>query len=159
MQEVFFVTDLRSGSREPFGPRQPGLRGGLLRLSQWLLTILTVICIWPGVMLAFTAVTEYFPLLRGGPAPTGSDMLRQGAWLAWAALLVLTGLRVSGQWYRWPAFYPVAAAYGVLAWLTFPDASDPVGRCIVQLMAAVAAALCLLHAVWSLCERKKYENP
>lgn len=29
------MTDLRSGPREPFGPRQPGVWGGVLRFVLW----------------------------------------------------------------------------------------------------------------------------
>lgn len=144
------MTDLRSAPRNPFGPRQPGMWGGLLRAAQWGLTVLTVICMWPAVMLFFTALTDFLPLLRGGSLPHASTLRIHGAWCLWTALLILTGLRISGQWFRWWAFLPVAAAYGVLAAKVMPDAADPVGRCIWLLMLIVAVVQVLLHAVWSL---------
>lgn len=148
------MTDLRDGPRVPFGPRQPGLRGTLLRVCQWGLAIITVICLWPAVMMVFATVLEFLPKGGSWRMPPTSTLLIDGTWCLWCLLLVTTALRLSGYGYRWWGFYPNVLAYSVLASQTFPDASDPVGQCIVQLMAAVVAAQSLLHALWSLCERK-----
>lgn len=146
------MSDLRSGPREPFGPRQPGIWGGLLRFSQWGLAIITVICMWPGIMMAFTAVTDYFPLLRGGSRPPVSTMLIHGTWLTWAALLVLTAVRLAYGKFSWWASFLVTAACAALAFCAVPDASDRLGLCIWQLMLGVAGTQVLLHALWNTCE-------
>ena len=149
------MADLRSRSREPFGPRQPGVWGALLRFSQWALVIIIVVCLWPGVMLALSAVLDGFMLLRDAATPAPQELLRWGDWLTWAVLLVMTGLRVTGQWYRWWAFMPVAAANAALMLCTKPDAvKDPEGVYIWQLMLGVTVAQCLLHGLWSLCARR-----
>ena len=147
------MTDLRSRPREPFGPRQPGIWGGMLRFSQWSLTIITVICIWPGIMMAFTAVMDCFLLLRGGSRPLVSTMLIHGMWLTWAALLVLTAVRLAYGKFSWWAFAPVTVACAALALRVIPGAADPVGLCIWQMMLGVAGAQVLLHGLWSLSAR------
>ena len=142
--------DLRSGFRQPFGPRQPGMWGSLIRFCQWGLTIITVICIWPGVILFISALTDFFPLLRGEPLPPASTLMIYGTWCLWAALLILTAVRLSYGRFRWWVFVPVAAGYVTLATCVMPDASDPEGVCIWQLMLGVAGAQCVLHGLWSL---------
>lgn len=141
--------DLRNRGREPFGPLQPGLWGKLMRGCQWGLTIITVICMWPGVMLIFTAAMD---LITEG-MPEGNTLLIRATWCLWGLLLVLTALRLSGYGYRWWGFFPNALAWAALASQSYPGAWDNVGQCIVQLMAAVMAAQCLLHGLWSLSER------
>ena len=101
------MSDLRSGPREPFGPRQPGVWGGVLRFSQWILTIITVICIWPGMMLAFTAVTS----LLTEKSPGLNTLLINASWGLWGLLLLATALRLSGYGYRWWGFFPNALAW------------------------------------------------
>lgn len=141
--------DLPRRGREPFGPLQPGLWGRLLRMAQWGLTIITVICIWPGVMLVFTAAVS---LLTEGMPEANTQLINAG-WCLWGLLLVLTALRLSGYGYRWWGFFPNALAWAALASGIRLDPWDVEGRCIVQLMAAVVAAQCLLHALWSLSGR------
>ena len=148
------MTDLRNRPREPFGPRQPGLRGGLLRLCQWGLAIITVICIWPGAMLVLTSVVS----LLTEKSPGLNTQLINASWCLWGLLLVLTALRLSGYGYRWWGFFPNALAWAVLESQVHLDPWDIEGRCIVQLMAAVVAAQCLLHALWSLCGRKAEDD-
>ena len=152
------MTDLRSGPREPFGPRQPGVWGGVLRLCQWVLAIITVVCIWPGVMLVLTAVTDFMPLLRGGTLPPVSTLLIHAEWVVWAALLVMTAVRLSYGKFRWWVFAPVAAAHGALAFRVMPDAADPVGRCIWLIMLGVTGVQVLLHGLWSLSARMQQKH-
>lgn len=147
------MTDLRNQPREPFGPRQPGLAGGVLRLCQWGLAIITCICLWPGVMMSLSVVLDFLPKEGSWRMPPTSTLLIDGTWCLWGLLLMLTALRLSGYSYRWWGFYPNVLAYSALASQTFPDASDPVGQCIAWLMSAVVVALCLLHGLWSLSER------
>lgn len=142
------MTDLRSGPREPFGPRQPGIWGGLLRFSQWSLTIITVICIWPGMMLVLTSVTS----LLTEKSPGLNTLLINASWSLWGLLLLATALRLSGYEYRWWGFFPNALAWAVVESQVYLAPWDVEGRCIVQLMAAVVAAQCLLHALWSLAQ-------
>lgn len=142
------MTDLRSGPREPFGPRQPGVWGGVLRFSQWSLTIITVICIWPGMMLALTSVTS----LLTEKSPGLNTLLINASWSLWGLLLLATALRLSGYGYRWWGFFPNALAWAAVESQVYLAPWDVEGRCIVQLMAAVVAAQCLLHALWSLAQ-------
>lgn len=140
--------DLRNRFREPFGPMQPGLRGTLLRMSQWALTILTVLLAWPAVIMV---VTVFLPT-GGGFRGSMEDWLAAACWLTGAATLLLTGLRVSGKWWRWWAFLPVAIAAAALA-LT-GDPGDPEGVAIRQMLFGLPVLLTALHGLWSLCERK-----
>ena len=149
------MRDLRSRPREIFGPRQPGAWGGMLRFAQWTLGIITVVCIWPGAMFAFTVLLDGYGFIRDAATPPVSEMLRYGAWLTWAALVMMTGLRVSGQWYRRWAFMPVAAANAALLLFIVPDgAKDPLGMCLWQLMLGVTVAQCLMHGLWSLAQHR-----
>lgn len=145
------MTDLHNRPSDPFGPLQPGLRGTLLRLVQWALTVLTVILAWPAVMTVFTAVTILLP--KGGAfRVSAADWLAIARWLTGAATLLLTGLRVSGKWWRWWSFAPVAIAAAALA-LT-GDPGDLEGVAVQQLLFGVPVLLAALHALWSLCDRK-----
>ena len=154
--------DLRQRPQHPFGPRQPGVCGGLLRLSQWELTVITAVCIWPGAMLLLTALTSLIPLNEGWRMPEASTLLIYGTWCLWAALLVLTALRLSYGWFRWWAVVPVVANYAVLASRVMPDAADSLGLCIWQLMIGVTFLQSLFHTLWSLCGKtysKTEESP
>lgn len=145
------MTDLRNLPSDPFGPLQPGLRGGLLRMAQWALTILTVILAWPAVMTVFTAVTILLP--RDGMfRVSAEEWLTIARWLTGAATLLLTGLRVSGKWWCWWAFAPVAIAAAALA-LT-GDPGDPEGVLVQQMEFGLPVLLAALHALWSLCNRR-----
>ena len=140
--------DLTRRGREPFGPLQPGLWGRVLRGCQWGLTIITVICMWPGMMLALTSLTA----LLTDKSPGLNTQLINAGWSLWGLLLAVTALRLSGQGYRWWGFFPNALAWAALESRVYLDPWDVEGRFIVQLMAAVVAAQCLLHALWSLSE-------
>ena len=80
--------DLRNRLREPFGPMQPGLRGTLLRMVQWALTILTVMLAWPAVIMVVTVLLP----TGGGFRGSMEDWLAAAIWLTGAATLLLTGL-------------------------------------------------------------------
>lgn len=144
--------DLQSRGRDPFGPMQPGLRGTLLRMVQWALTILTVLLMWPAVMMVLTSVTILLPT-GGAFRVCAEDWLAIASWLTGGATLLLTGLRLSGKWWRWWGFLPVAIAAAALA-LT-GDPGDPEGVAIQQLMFGLPVLLTALHGLWSLCERKE----
>ena len=144
------MTDLRSAPREPFGPRQPGVWGGVLRFAQWGLAIITVICIWPGAMLALTALTS----LLTEKSPGLNTQLINASWSLWGLLLLATALRLTGYGYRWWGLLPNALAWAAVASQVYLDPWDVEGRYIVQLMAAVVVVQCLLHGLWSLAQHR-----
>lgn len=149
------MTDLRNRPSDPFGPLQPGLRGTLLRMVQWTLTIISVFLAWPAVMLVFTAVTILLPI-GGAFRVKPEEWLAIARWLTGAATLLLTGLRVSGKWWCWWAFAPVAITAVALA-LT-GDPGDAAGVLVQQMECGLPVLLSALHALWSLCERKEQGN-
>lgn len=144
--------DLTHHGREPFGPLQPGMRGILLRMVQWGLTIITVFFAWPAVIMVCTSVTILLPG-DGAFRVSAEDWLAISRWLMGAATLLLTGLRLSGKWWRWWSFAPVAIAAAALALTGEPG--DPEGVAIQQLLFGLPVLLAALHALWSLCERKE----
>lgn len=146
------MSDLRNRPREPFGPRQPGLRGTLLRMCQWGLLMLVAISLVPMVMMTLGILMTMLLAFIGRP-PEMAEWLSDLQILLCVATLALTGLRVSDRWWRWWLFGPVALAAAVLMLLS-GQPKDPEGMLIQQAYWLVLALQVVLHALWSLCERK-----
>lgn len=147
------MSDLRDTPRAPFGPRQPGLRGMLLRMAQWGLLMLVVVSLVPMVMMTLgILMTALLAVI--GRSPEMKEWLSDLQILLCVAALALTGLRVSGRWWRWWLFGPVALAAAALM-LHSGQPKDPEGMLIQQAYWLVLALQAVLHAVWSLCERKE----
>lgn len=141
--------------RQPFGPREPGLWGWLKRACQWGLLLTVVACLFPAVMAAITVVlaalrvvTAFIPLGASWRMPTGREMVVLGTWVLWLVQLVLTALRLSGQWYRPGTMGLTGLALGALLYAA--PSQELVGLAIQLLMVLVAAVQLLLNALWSL---------